>query len=274
MLSLFNLSLLGDAPYFAFFIAILAVLAVAISKSGFGGALGALSAPIMLFAFSPSAALSILIPIFIAIDIWVVWQWRKEGVRRIIIWMVIWGIFGQIIGWGLLRLGTIDDSVILALIGLIAVITALRYFWQQVRQSHTGQYLRQQSRFFRRQIGKRAAIWCSLSGFTSFVSLTGGIPAQIYLLPLQLPRQLFVATMAWYFLFINLFKIPFFLDLNLINHASLSVSALMLIFVPIGVSLGRWLNKVMSDRLFYYIAYSCLLILGCQLLYRYFTTGM
>ena len=272
-MSLLNLSLLGDAPVFALFIAMLAVLAVAISKSGFGGALGALSAPIMLFAFSPSVALSILIPIFIAIDIWVVWHWRKEGVRQIIIWMVVWGIFGQIIGWGLLRLGTIDDAVILALIGLIAVITALRYFWQQFSASHTGQNLHQQSRIYRRRIAQRASIWCSLSGFTSFVSLTGGIPAQIYLLPLQLPRRLFVATMAWYFLFINLFKIPFFLDLGLINHASLSVSALMLIFVPIGVSLGRWLNKTMSDKLFYYVAYSCLLLLGCQLLYRYFTIG-
>ena len=273
MMSFFNLSLLGDVPFFAIFIAIMAVLAIAISKSGFGGALGALSLPIMLFAFSPSAALAILIPIFIVIDMWVVWKWRKEGVRRIIIWMVIWGIVGQLIGWGLVRFGKIDDSVILALIGLIAVITSLRYFWQQVSQTQTAQNLHQRSRLYRRKIVSRASIWCSLSGFTSFVSLTGGIPAQIYLLPLHLPRRLFVATMAWYFLFINLFKIPFFLDLKLINHASLSVSALMLIFVPIGVSMGRWLNKTMSDKLFYYIIYSCLLVLGCRLLYRYFTFG-
>ena len=269
-MAIFDLSLLGDTPIFAVFIAILAVLAVAISKSGFGGALGALSAPIMLFAFSPTAALSILIPIFIAIDFWVVWHWRKQGVRQIILWMVVWGIIGQIIGWSLLRLGTIDDSIILAFIGLIAVLTALQYFWQQFFASHNGQNPRQKSRIFRRKIAQRASIWCSLSGFTSFVSLTGGIPAQIYLLPLQLPRRLFVATMAWYFLFINLFKIPFFIELNLLNHASLSVSVLMLVFVPVGVSLGRWLNKTMSDKLFYYIAYSCLLILGVQLLFRFY----
>ena len=131
-MSLFDFSLLGDNPLFALFIAMLAVLAVAISKSGFGGALGALSAPIMLFAFQPTVALSILIPIFILIDFWVVWQWRKKGVRQIIIWMVIWGTIGQLIGWSLLRLGAIDDSLILALIGLIAVITSLRYAFQQI----------------------------------------------------------------------------------------------------------------------------------------------
>ena len=269
-LALFDFSLLGDNPLFALFIAMLAVLAVAISKSGFGGALGALSAPIMLFAFQPTVALSILIPIFILIDFWVVWQWRKQGVRRIILWMVIWGTIGQLIGWALLRLGTIDDSLILALIGLIAVLTSIRYAWQQLTHSHKGLNLKKQIRSYRQKIAQRASIWCGLSGFTSFVSLTGGIPAQIYLLPLGLPRQIFVATMAWYFLFINLFKLPFFLDLNLLNKASLSISFLMVIFVPIGVFLGRWLNKVMSDKLFYYIAYSCLFVLGCQLLYRYF----
>ena len=269
-MALFDFSLLGNNPLFALFIAMLAVLAVAISKSGFGGALGALSAPIMLFAFQPTVALSILIPIFILIDFWVVWQWRKQGVRQIILWMVIWGTIGQLIGWSLLRFGAIDDSLILALIGLIAVITSLRYAFQQISHSRSGLTLRYQMRRYRRKIAQRASIWCSLSGFTSFVSLTGGIPAQIYLLPLGLPRQLFVATMAWYFLFINLFKLPFFLDLNLLNKASLSISFLMVIFVPIGVFLGRWLNKVMSDKLFYYIAYSCLFVLGCQLLYRYF----
>ena len=270
ILTLFDFSLLGEAPFFALFISMLAVLAVAISKSGFGGALGALSAPIMLFAFPPTVALSILIPIFILIDIWVVWQWRKEGVRRIIIWMVIWGTIGQILGWGLLRLGAIDDSLILALIGLIAVLTAIRYAYQQLTHTRKGLNLKKQMRSYRQKIAQRASIWCSLSGFTSFVSLTGGIPAQIYLLPLGLPRQMFVATMAWYFLFINLFKLPFFIDLNLLNKASLSISMVMVIFVPIGVFLGRWLNKVMSDKLFYYIAYSCLFVLGCQLLYRYF----
>ena len=164
----------------------------------------------------------------------------------------------------------IDDRVILALIGCIAVITSVRFGWQQVSNARNGLHLRRQMRHYRRLVAQRASLWCSLSGFSSFVSLTGGIPAQIYLLPLGLPRQLFVATMAWYFLFINLFKLPFFLDLNLLNRASLSISFVMVVFVPIGVFIGRWLNKNMSDKLFYYIAYSCLFLLGCQLLYRYF----
>ena len=36
---------------------------------------------------------------------------------------------------------------------------------------------------------KKGLGWCSLSGFSSFVALTGGIPAQIFLLPLKLDRE-------------------------------------------------------------------------------------
>ena len=121
----------------------------------------------------------------------------------------------------------------------------------------------------RQRIWQRAMVWCSLSGFTSFVSLTGGIPVQVYLLPLQLKRQLFVATMAWYFLFINLFKVPFFVDLGLVTAQSLSLSALLAVFVPLGVMMGRWMNKHLSDKLFYNVAYLCLLGLGMHLIYRF-----
>ena len=264
-----EIALLGDSPLFALFIAFLAIMAVAISKAGFGGALGALSAPIMLFAFPPTVALGVLIPVFILIDIWVVWQWRKIGVRRLIGWMVVFGISGQILGWVLLRFGAIDDGFILLMIGVIAVLTAARYFLGQWRASQTGQSLRHQARHMRQRIWQRAMIWCSLSGFTSFVSLTGGIPVQVYLLPLQLKRQLFVATMAWYFLFINVFKIPFFIDLGLVTPQSLSLSALLAVFVPLGVMVGRWMNKHLSDKLFYTVAYLCLLGLGMHLIYRF-----
>jgi len=52
-----DLSLLIDQSYGGFFVASMAVIAVAISKAGFGGAMASLSAPIMLLAFTPSQSL-------------------------------------------------------------------------------------------------------------------------------------------------------------------------------------------------------------------------
>lgn len=267
---MFDLSLLGTAPIFNLFICFCAVMAVAISKAGFGGSMGALAAPIMLFAFAPTTALGILLPVFVLIDIWLVWQWRKVGIRHLIIWMIIAGTIGQIIGWLLLSLGNFDDDLLLLFIGLIAFVTGARYFWQMLMRRPSAIHFRASIRAIRKRYKKRALIWCSLSGFTSFVSLTGGIPVQIYMLPMRLPRQLFIGTMAWYFLFLNAFKIPFFVELEFITTQTMMVTALITLFVPLGVIIGRYLNKVISDSLFYNVAYSALVILGLRLVAQFF----
>lgn len=266
-------SLIMSLSLYGWVIAILAVIMVAISKAGFGGALASLSAPIMLLAFSPSQALGILLPLFLITDIWVVWFWRHLGVRRIIFFMTISGLLGQMAGWALLSWGAVDDSLLTLFIALMAILTALRYFMALLAPPSSGKTLRGLARSMRAQMGRRALFWGSLSGFSSFVSLTGGIAAQIYLLPMGLPRQLFVATMAWFFLFINLAKIPFFADLAFLSSSSLALSALLIPFIPVGVLIGRWMNRVMSDRLFYILVHILLLGLGVQLLVRFFKLG-
>ena len=105
-----------------------------------------------------------------------------------------------------------------------------------------------------------------LAGIASFISLTGGIPSQIYLLPLQLPRAYYVGTMGWSFLLVNLAKLPFFVELGLFAPASLTASLALAPLVPLGVALGIWLNRVMIDVWFYQISHGFLLLLGLRLM--------
>ena len=60
-------------PVYFWLICFLSVMAVSISKSGFGGALGSLSTPILLFVLPPKLALGVLLPLFLITDIWVVY---------------------------------------------------------------------------------------------------------------------------------------------------------------------------------------------------------
>tara|TARA_B100000497_G_scaffold55267_1_gene63292 strand:+ start:163 stop:510 length:348 start_codon:yes stop_codon:yes gene_type:complete len=104
------------------------------------------------------------------------------------------------------------------------------------------------------------------SGFSSFVALTGGIPAQIFLLPLGLERQLFVGTMSFYFLIINLAKLPFFFNLEVFSHTSILLSFIVLPILPLGIYLGKFLNKKLSDKLFYHISHFALFLCGINLI--------
>ena len=58
-------------------VSILAVMLVAISKSGFGGGLGGLGFPLMVLVLPPKLALAVFLPLTLLTDIWVTFVWRK-----------------------------------------------------------------------------------------------------------------------------------------------------------------------------------------------------
>lgn len=260
-----DFSLMADAPMAVWLAGALATFVVAVSKAGFGGAMGSLSLPIFLIVMPPGPALAVLLPVFLLCDFYVGWRYRKLAVRKIVAAMVIAACLGQLAGWLLFK--QIDENMLLALIGALAVYTGGRYFWQLWRPtlSDAGPG-RSAIRALRRRTPARAGLWCGLSGIASFISLTGGIPAQVFLLPLALPRALYVATMGWFFLLINLAKMPFYIELGLFDAASLSASLTLIPLVPLGVMLGIWANKAMSDTWFYHISHGFLLLLGARLM--------
>ena len=249
-----------NRPEILIFVTILAVILVAISKSGFGGALGSLGLPVMVFVSPPKLAIAVLLPLYLITDLFVAYTWRKFPVIKILKVMVLGGLTGQILGW--LCFGYLDDNYILILIGLLALITSIRHFknliWKNVIADKTKTYMK--SSFL------RAMGWCGFSGFSSFVALTGGIPAQIYLLPMGLERQLFVGTMSFYFLIINLAKLPFFFDLGVFSPTSILLSLLVLPILPIGIFLGKFLNRTLSDKMFYHISHFALFCCGVNLI--------
>ena len=200
---------------------------------------------------------------FLVCDIYVGWKYRRLAVRRLIIIMFIAGCVGQLAGWLLYQY--ISEAMLVVCIGLLAIFTGGRYFLRLYRPVIDNALQREKLVKLRREVSARS-LWCGLSGLSSFVSLTGGIPAQVFLLPLRLPRAYYVGTMGWFFLLINLAKLPFFVELGLFNAASLTASLALVPIVPFGVMLGLWLNRTMSDKWFYHISHGFLLVLGIRLI--------
>jgi uncharacterized protein len=84
-----------------------------------------------------------------------------------------------------------------------------------------------------------------LAGMATMVANAAGPIVSIYLLILALAKHQFVHTMAWLFLFVNLFKVPFGVHLGLINVGSLTLNAAL---VPAVVA-GLWSGKHLIDRI-------------------------
>ena len=256
-------SIITSAPLGFFVAGIVATLVVAISKAGFGGAMGSLSLPIMLIVLPPGLALSVMLPVFLLCDFYVGWKYYRRAVRRIVLTMTLAACIGQVLGWLLFK--QINADLLMFLIGGLAIFTGARYFWRLYRPALNKVLARAALRHLRHR-RDRAFGWMGLAGIASFISLTGGIPSQIYLLPLQLPRAYYVGTMGWSFLLVNLAKLPFFVELGLFTPASLTASLALAPLVPVGVALGIWLNRVMNDVWFYHISHGFLLLLGLRLM--------
>lgn len=253
--------ILETSPEYFWFLAVLAVLAVSISKAGFGGALGSFSVPILLFALPPKLAIGVLLPLFLVTDVWVVYIWRKMLDKRILLIMCLFGLIGEVLGW--LLFDYLNDQMLTGMIGAISIITALNYTLRRIRPGkRTSAEI---ATLVSKRIFQRGAIWCGLSGISSFVSLSGGIPAQIFLLPHALLRQAFVGTLSVYFFVINIAKVPFYAEIGIFSEATLTVSLWLLIVIPFGVFIGKWLNSHINDQIFYDISHLGLLAMGTKL---------
>ena len=85
------------------------------------------------------------------------------------------------------------------------------------------------------------------------VSLLAGPVMALYFLAIALPKLEFVGTSAWFFLSINLFKVPFSAGLGLIRSETLLFNAVMapviVVSVLAGRSLVRHIPQILFDRL-------------------------
>jgi len=93
-----------------------------------------------------------------------------------------------------------------------------------------------------------------VSGFATMIGNAAGPIFAVYLLAIGLNKNSFLGTTAWFFLVINLVKLP----LQILTWQNISirtflvaVSVLPLIFI--GMKIGVWLIRVMNERTFRYV---------------------
>lgn len=245
------MDLLADPAFLA--IAIFAVLLTGISKSGFGGAMGSLSVPLMAVLISPTRAAAILLPILLVMDALGLLVFRGQGDRgnlRIIIPGALVGILV-----GALTFHLVDARWIKGLIGIEALLFGLdRLRKVQVAAIPTRPTL------------ARGLFWSSVSGFTSFISHAGGPPILQYLLPQGMDRVRMVGTTVIYFSAVNFAKLLPYGILGLLDLSNLATSALLLPVVPVGYWIGLRLMKGLPQAPFNLAVAVAMLLTGFKLI--------
>ncbi len=218
-------------------IAISAAVLIGIAKTGFGG-LGMLS--VLLFAqlMPAKQATGIVLPLLCFGDIIAAFYYRQHAK-----WVHLWRLFpwtaaGVVVGY--FTLGRITDQQARQMIGAIVLaLVTLHLIRRRGAAGREGEH----GWWFAPTIG-------ILAGFTTLIANAAGPLMAIYLLAMRLPKMDYVGTGAVFFLLMNLFKVPFMVNLGLITWSSFQLNLMLALPVVAGTMVGRRILTRVDQRMF------------------------
>jgi uncharacterized protein len=217
---------------------------VGLSKTGIPG-LGILNVAIFALVFPARESVGLVLVILICGDIVAVTTYRRDASWPHLLRLFPWAAAGIVAGY--FALGQVDDWQMRHLIGIILLCLVVLQFVRSRRTAALGSEAPPPAAWL-------APIAGITAGFTTMVANAAGPVMVLYLLAMRLPKILFIGTAAWYFLLLNLFKVPFSTSLGLINVASLGVSLLLGPFAMLGALVGRPIAERLNQRVFELIA--------------------
>lgn len=219
---------------------------IGVSKTALPG-LNTLSIAVFAAFLPAKSSTGAVLVLLLVGDIFALSYYRRSADLRTLlrlIPMVLVGVLG-----GVLFLQLASDRVVRLAIGtilMIFVIVALvRGWWLSRRPVSAAPSVRGKAGAF-----ALAGLYGSMGGFTTMVANAGGPVMSLYFLLLRLGTKEFLGTAAWFFASVNLLKLPFSIQLGLIDADVLQLVALLIPAVVLGALTGRWLALKISQRWF------------------------
>jgi uncharacterized membrane protein YfcA len=231
MIELFSYSL----SYPTLALLFLAAFLIGMAKTGVSGA-AMLAVPLLALIFGGKTSSGLILPMMIMADLFAVKYYHRHANWHYLFKLFPSAAVGVFLGtW----LGNyIDDEMFRMVMGIIIFASLGIMLWMEsTNKNSIPDYM-----WF-------ALLMGLLGGITTMVGNLAGAVMALYLLSMRLPKNEYIGTAAWFFLGINLFKVPFHvfswqtIDLNsvLLNLTSLP-------FIAIGAYCGVLIVKQFAEQ--------------------------
>ncbi|MGW8873767.1 sulfite exporter TauE/SafE family protein [Streptomyces mirabilis] len=238
-----------------------AALLVGFSKTAVSGA-NTVSLAIFAAVLPARASTGVLLPLLIVGDVLAVLTYRRHAH-----WPTLWRLFPAVaagVVFGTLFLVWADDGIVRTSIGAILLLMAAVTMWRCRAAAQDEEPDSVSTRAGR----VKARSYGVLGGFTTMVANAGGPVMSMYLLSAGFRKLGFLGTSAFFFLIVNVSKVPFSVGLGLIDWRSLLLDAALAIFVVPGALLGKWAVHRINQILFERLVIAATVVGGVQLLLR------
>lgn len=208
---------------------------IGLSKTGVKGT-SMLAVPLLATVFGGKASSGVMLPALILADIIGVSYYHRHAQFNYLWKLMPWTIMGVLSGTYLGQY--IDDELFKDVMGGIVIISLAVMIWLE----RSGKEKIPDYWWF-------AGLMGIIAGFTTMVGNLAGTAMAIYLLSMRLPKNQFIGTTAWFFIAVNVFKVPFHVwSWETITLNSFLLDLTLLPFIGIGALLGIKTVKLIPDN--------------------------
>jgi uncharacterized membrane protein YfcA len=211
-------------------------LMMGMSKSGVNG-LGTRVVPVFAVIFGARPSTGLLLPMLCMADIMAVAYYRRSARWKHIWRLLPWAVAG--FGAALLVDHLVPSRYFRILIAISILIGLPLMIWKEKKGA---------------EVDASAHPWMAplfglLGGMATMIGNAAGPIMSVYLLFMRLPKQNFVGTAAWFFLIVNLLKLPLqWLVWDNITMETLRFNFMLFPAIVLGILAGIWLVRYVSER--------------------------
>lgn len=222
------------------FIFVLCGIFIGMAKTGLSGA-GLMIVPIMAHIFGGKLSVGIVLPMLIFADLFAVYYYHRHANWRYILLSIPWALIGVIIAtmFG----NQINDLQFKNTLATVILAAILIMLWQDFKRNQNKML---DNWWF-------AGLFGLTGGFASMIGNAAGPIMSLYLLSMHLPKNNYIGTSAWFFLIINVIKLPFHIfSWKTITLNTLSIDFFGIPTILIGVLIGIKLVKLFPEKIYRY----------------------
>ncbi len=216
----------------------LAALIVGFSKTALGG-LAVISVAIFATVLPARQSTGAILVILIVGDVVACAAYRRHADWRLIGRLLPAVLPGLLLGWAFLRV--VDDTVLRRTIGAVLLVLVALQLWVRSRDDVS----------VTAHERPLAAIGAgTVAGFATMTANAAGAVMALYLSAAGIDKRRFVGTNAWFFLIVNLAKVPLSVSLGLIGGADVRRAVLLAPLVVVGGWVGWHVVGLISQARF------------------------
>ncbi len=248
--------ILSDIKIQQWIILFAVALMIGMSKTGVSG-IGLIVVPMLAFGFGAKESTGIMMPVLIVADIYAVWYYHRMAEWKYIIRLLPWAVLGTFAGVIIGKMISANQFRILmsaiVIVGLLIMVIR-----DLIKKSNS--------------VPTHPAFAISLgifAGFSSMVGNAAGPMFAVYLLAMRLPKNSYIGTGAWFFLIINIIKLPFHIWVwGTITPYSLSLDLISIPAILLGAWLGIRIVRLFSEESYRIFIISLTLLSAVSLFFR------